>query len=115
MAHTVRLRHKETGILKNGFYGFSWTTLFFGAFPALFRQDFITFLGFFAVWVVVGVISFGFASVVLGIAWAFMYNKYYTTRLLQQGYVFDDTAHNVTAASLALGVALPDSPPVSQT
>lgn len=44
MAHTIRLTHKNSGVLKDGYYGFSWTTLFFGSFPALFRGDFLTFI-----------------------------------------------------------------------
>lgn len=39
MAKTVMLRHPQTGILKKGLYGYSWTTLFFSGFPAIFRGD----------------------------------------------------------------------------
>lgn len=37
MATVVMLKHPETGIVTKGFYGFSWTTFFFGCLPALFR------------------------------------------------------------------------------
>ena len=35
MATRISMRHKESGIMKVGYYGFSWTTFFFGFFPAL--------------------------------------------------------------------------------
>lgn len=104
MAQIIKLKHKQTGMIKKGFYGFSWTTLFFGAFPALFRQDFITFIGAFVVMVIVSVPTFGIGAGICMIIWAFMYNKYYTRRLLERGYTFDDSPDQVAKACAALGV-----------
>ena len=104
MAQIIRLKYKETGIIKKGFYGFSWTTLFFGGFPALFRQDFITFIGAIVVLALVGALTFGIGAGVCMIIWAFMYNKYYTRRLLERGYTFDDSPDRVAEACAALGV-----------
>lgn len=106
MATTVAMKHKETGIVKNGFFGFSWTSLFFGFFPALFRGDFITFLGGFTITVIVSLVTFGIGALVIAIAWAFMYNKYYTRKLLERGYVFNDVAALNAQAAQALGVVV---------
>ena len=92
MADTVMLRHPKTGIVKKGFYGFSWTTLFFGGFPALFRGDIVMGL-------IVLVINF-FTFGVAGLIWAFFYNKTYTHKLLEQGYeLADGEAKNALARS----------------
>jgi hypothetical protein len=107
MAEIVMLKHKDTGIIKKGFYGFSWTTFFFGAFPALFRQDFITFLGAIVIMLALGAFTFGIGSVVGMFVWAFIYNKYYTRRLLERGYVFDDAPAFVARACSALSVNPP--------
>ncbi|MBY4639591.1 hypothetical protein K6L44_06195 [Gluconacetobacter entanii] len=105
MATQVRLRHKDTGIEKEGFYGFSWTALFFGAIPCLFRMDFITFIGFFVVQCIIGACTLGIGVFVTSLVWAFIYNKYYTRKLLEKGYVFDDSPERVAAAKVALGVS----------
>ena len=76
------LKQPSTGILKKGFYGFSWTTLFFGGFPAIFRGEIL--LGL--VVIVVNILTCGIA----GIIWAFVYNKKYTLGLLEKGYTFSD-------------------------
>ena len=104
MATTVTLRHKDTGITKEGFFGFSWTTLFFGPFPALFRGDFLTFIGYFFILLIVGFFTLGIGALFMGLIWAFMYNKYYTTRLLERGYMIADEGSAGAAARSALGV-----------
>ena len=100
MATKVKLVHRETGLEKTGFFGFSWTTLFFGMFPALFRGDFLTFVGGFAVLFIVSLATAGIGTGIAMIVWAFLYNKYYTRKLLEKGYVFADTDEmNTRAAS----------------
>ena len=87
MAQNIRLRHAQSGVITTGFYGFSWTTLFFSGFPAIFRGDLIT-----------GVI------VLILSASSFLYNRVYTTRLLERGYVFDDDPEKVREAKRALRI-----------
>ncbi|KWT98179.1 conserved hypothetical membrane protein [Variovorax sp. WDL1] len=93
--------------MKNGFYGFSWTTLFFGFFPALFRGDFLTFIGGFVIAVIIGLMTFGIGALAIGIIWAFMYNKYYTRRLLERGYSLAGSEGENALAASALGMAMP--------
>lgn len=107
MATRIALRQKDTGLVKDGFYGFSWTTLFFGFFPALFRGDFITFIGGFIISVIIAVITMGFGVFFISLVWAFMYNKYYTRKLLEKGYVLAGSDADNTLAASALGVAMP--------
>jgi hypothetical protein len=107
MATRIILRHKESGIVKDGYYGFSWTTLFFGFFPALFRGDFITFIGGFVVLVIIALVTFGIGAFLIGLVWAFMYNKYYTRRLIERGYVLAGSDGDNAMAASALGIAVP--------
>ena len=104
MATKIAMRHKDSGIVKNGFYGFSWTTLFFGFFPALFRGDFITFIGGFVVSLIIAAFTLGIGAFFIGFVWAFMYNKYYTRKLLERGYIFAGSESENALAAAAVGV-----------
>lgn len=59
MATKIKLENPQTGESITGFYGFSWTTFLFGAFPALFRKDFITFIGVFVVMLILAFLTAG--------------------------------------------------------
>lgn len=109
MATVIAMKHKDTGIMKNGYYGFSWTTLFFGFFPALFRGDFITFIGGFVISVIIALVTFGIGAFLIGLVWAFMYNKYFTRKLLERGYVFAGGVGENALAASALGVIAPSA------
>ncbi|HGM1082511.1 TPA: hypothetical protein ACKOLN_002482 [Clostridioides difficile] len=73
----VRLRN-NVGMIKECKVGFSWTTFFFGFFPALFRGDWK--------WMIIELIcacvTFGLSSIVF----CFIYNKLYINDLLSKGY-----------------------------
>ena len=96
MAKSVMLRHPQTGIVRKGFYGFSWTTLFFGGVPAFFRGELMIGLG----------ISFAclFSAGLFAVVWAFFYNKSYTLRLIEKGYQFADSEAGNALARAKLGV-----------
>ena len=86
MAKIVML--EKNGVQKQGFVGFSWTMLFFGFFVPLFRGDFKWLL----ITLILMFLSFGLAQFIL----CFLYNKFYTINLLEQGYrPADDYSENI--------------------
>ena len=106
MATKIRMKQKDTGLKKDGFVGYSCTTLFFGSFPALFRGDYITFIGVFVVLVILGVLSFGIGAFLAMIVLSFIYNKYYTRKLIEKGYQFNDTPELNKVGEHALGISV---------
>jgi len=96
MATQILLKHPDTGIVKKGLYGFSWTTLFFGGFPALFRGDIFIGLAL----VAICILTCGIA----GIIWAFVYNKKYTLGLIEKGYVLAGSDAENALAKQKLGI-----------
>lgn len=101
MAKTVLLRHEQAGIVKKGFYGFSWTVFFWGGFVPMFRGKILFGILMLALLIPVNIFTFGIA----GLIWAFLYNKAYTTGLMENGYRFADAPEKVAAASAKLRVA----------
>jgi hypothetical protein len=97
MATRINIRHKESGMIKSGYYGYSWTYLLFGWFVPLFRGE----LG-------VGALHFLFTLVTFGL-WqfivSFLYNKQYMTRMLTNGWVLDGTDSDKVLAGTALGIS----------
>ena len=96
MAKKVALIHPQTGLIKSGFYGFSWTFLFFGWFVPLFRGELMIALLHFTI----TVITIGLWQIIF----AFLYNKQYTSRLLEKGYVLNDTEEVNEEARQKLGI-----------
>jgi hypothetical protein len=105
MATQINMKHKETGLTKNGFIGFSWTTFFWGFFPALFRGDFMTALVLFVILVALMAFTAGIGNIIVCVIWAFMYNKHYTSKLIEKGYVFSDTDEKNAEAMGAIGLS----------
>lgn len=82
MAHTTV--YLTDGVeLKKAPVGYSWTTLLFGGWPALFRQDWL--------WgicvILASILTYGLA----GIVCSFFYNKVYIKSLIKKGYKFKET------------------------
>lgn len=75
---TIMFENTNTGSIKEAPVGFSWTTLFFGFFPALFRGDWKWALLIF----LITVITLGIG----GLIFPFIYNKYYIKDLQASGY-----------------------------
>lgn len=76
-----RIMKNEIGQVRVVKEGFSWTTLFFGAFVPLCRGDWKWFL----IMIVAAMFTFGLSSVVF----CFLYNKFYINDLLEKGYRFE--------------------------
>ncbi|CAM3915010.1 DUF2628 domain-containing protein [Mesobacillus zeae] len=76
----------DAGVTKEVKIGFSWTTFFFGFFPALFRGDLKWAVIMFIIASVVGFFTFGFGAWIPGIIFSFVYNKINIKDLLEKGY-----------------------------
>ena len=84
----IKVKLEKDGFIKDGFVGFSWTMFFFGFFVPLFRGDFKWLL----ITLILMFLSFGLAQFIL----CFLYNKFYTINLLEQGYKpADDYSENI--------------------
>ena len=84
----IEVKLEKYGHKKNGFLGFSWTAFFFNFFVPLFRGDFKWLL----ITLILMFLSFGLAQFIL----CFLYNKFYTINLLEQGYrPADDYSENI--------------------
>lgn len=81
----VRLQN-SAGVVKKVKVGFSWTTFFFGFFPALFRGDLKWAVIMFITAVTVGIFTFGIGAWIPGIIFSFVYNKIFIKDLLDKGY-----------------------------
>jgi len=101
MAYTsIIFKNPNTGAMKEAPVGFSWTTFFFGFFPALFRGD----LKYGLIQFVIAVITFSFSNIVF----AFIYNKLYIKDLIGQGYKAQSIASgDLNFASAKIGMQIP--------
>lgn len=101
MAYThINFKNPVTGEMRRAPVGFSWTTLFFGFFPALFRSDWKWTLIMF----ILNIITYCLSSFVF----MFIYNKLYIKDLINKGYKavsIDDG--NYTQASSKIGIEIP--------
>jgi len=68
----------NTGAIKAAPVGFSWTTFFFGFFPALFRGDWK--------WALIMFILLLVTAGLAGLVFMFIYNKLYIKDLIGSGY-----------------------------
>lgn len=98
MATEIMMKHPETGIIKKGFYGFSWTTLFFIFMVPFSRGELKEGIMLFLACAMSGGLA--------GVVWAFIYNKKYTLDLVEKGYKFMGTEREITRAKENLGIAL---------
>ena len=98
MAKSVIIQNPLNGLTRNGFFGFSWTYLFFGGFVPLFRGE----IGIGSLHILLSIVTFGISNLIF----CFMYNKQYMIRMLEKGYILKDTDTVMTAARVKLGIAV---------
>ncbi len=91
------LQHPVNGLIKKGYFGFSWTYLFFGWWVPLIRGE----LGIAVLHLVITLFTFGFWQLIV----SFLYNKQYMTRMLEKGYVLHDAEPVMASAREKLGIA----------
>jgi len=99
MAHSTLLLEKN-GVQKQCPVGFSWTTLFFGGFPALIRGHALVGL----VQIILQVITFSVSAIVF----AFIYNKMYISWRLENGFKFVEVSGSKSKSMIeeSLGIKL---------
>ena len=94
---TVLVKHQQSGLIKKGYFGFSWTYLLFGWLVPIFRGE----VGIGLLHLALTAVTFGVFQIVM----PFLYNKQYMTRLLTSGWQLSDEQAVMSAARLKLGVA----------
>ena len=92
----IKVKHNESGILKNCFVGYSWTYFFFGFFVPIFRGEIS--IGVFHL--IFSVVTFGIFQLIM----PFLYNKQYSTRLLNNSWSLYDSEENNLIAIKKIGI-----------
>ena len=96
---TINFENPHTGALKQAPVGFSWTTFFFGFFPALLRGHWVGAI----VQILLALITAGLSNLVF----MFIYNKMYIKHLLGDGYKVSSSTHSVEHIEAKLSLKLP--------
>ncbi|HJN23876.1 MAG TPA: hypothetical protein QF509_08225 [Rhodospirillales bacterium] len=96
----ILMEHKRTGQIKQAPVGLSWTVLFFGICPTIFRRDWKGFV----VMMVATVLSFGSSNIIF----LFIYNKLSIKDLLLNGYRVKELT-NITEDKLEKYLDVPAS------
>lgn len=88
----ITLKNMDTGVIKKAPTGYSWTTFFFGFFPALFRGDLkwalITIIASFTL----SFFTLGIGGLIYNIIFAGFYNKLYIKELMSKRFTYADEA-----------------------
>ena len=94
----IKVKHNESGIQKNCFVGYCWTYFFFGFFVPIFRGE-----------IAIGVFHLIFSLVTFGIfqlIMPFLYNKQYSSRLLNNSWLLNDSEKNISIAKQKIGIVI---------
>jgi len=101
MAYTsIIFKNPQSGAMKEAPVGFSWTTFFFGFFPALFRGDW----KYAAIQFLISMITMGLSNLVF----CFIYNKLYIKDLIGAGFKAQSIGSgDLQFASMKIGMPIP--------
>jgi len=111
MAHsTIIFTHPAFGSIKRAPVGFSWTVFFFGFFPPLIRGDWKWAVIYFIAIVAISAVTMGVGGWILGIIFAFLYNKLYVKELVERGFKVTGLESQKTKQQLSaeLEIVLPE-------
>lgn len=97
-AKKVLMKNLATGQIKAGYFGFSWTYLFFGFFVPLVRGELSTA----ALHLLFTIVTLGLWQFVI----AFLYNRQYTQRLVATGFRLSDSPDKNRRAAERIGLDL---------
>lgn len=96
---TIYFEHPQSGRIKEAPVGLSWTSLFFGFFPALLRGHWVIAI----VMLILGFITFGIS----GIIFAFIYNKMYIKHLIGEGFKATSASQDMNFLTQKMGQQIP--------
>ena len=95
----LNLKHPEFEVTKEAPVGFSWTVLFFGFLPPLFRGDYKWAI----VMLIAALVTFGLSNLIF----MFIYNNLYLKSLLETGYTSIDSEDVLTPIEAKLNMKIP--------
>ena len=105
MAHSyIVFKNPAYGTVKRAPIGFSWTTAFLGAFPALIRGDFKWFGIQAGITILAAVFTYGLGGIITAIVFGFIYNKLYVQELVNKGYCVEKLESTRTLEQLSAEV-----------
>ncbi len=98
---TIYFENPHTGEMRNAPVGFSWTTMFFGFFPPLFRSDWK--------WAIIMFLLFAVTFGVSSFVFPFFYNRLYIRDLINRGFVAKATekGSDLDWLSRKVGIRMP--------
>lgn len=94
---SITIKHESSGLVKKGYFGFSWTYLLFGWLVPVIRGE----IGIGVLHLILTLITFGIFQAVM----PFLYNKQFMTRMLTTGWQLSDQESLMLIARSRLGIA----------